>query len=286
MYGLLGTYFQGIPALSSMKRLDVLAGGIPNTNATSAPPTGTVQIQQFVIASTYSSNPYGTMFGSQTLSDGWNAIEKVIASKASVATGAFYVTVTSEHKTTCTTPLARSLSITISQTFTGTNGWSFEGSANYYFNTANSICGTPATTLASIVTTDKNIITSQPDMELRDSANNVIPDSSIVTDNDIETVAAAIANNASLNVTFFGPSYPEGTLGYHWAYSNVQAKSIPIFPTDTTLIKKKKEIMNTIYMYKIQKINHIEKKNFITAVATSSIFQAGATVATACSKVQ
>ena len=283
-HDLLAAYFNGVPAMSTLKRIDILTGGVTVNNATSAMPTGKLKTQLYAIASTYGSDPIGTITGKQSISEDYYSSEWMAFSTIRLVNNSGITVRIETNSDNCdSATLAKQLTININKKF-DQNGLTFFGNVQLYFDTRNNykICSDPTKKLLDFFIDEKNRLAAIPLIELRNS----ITFDSIDTEEKLVAVAESLANTEynsgfsnNYNVSNGGNIYLSV-----WSESWPRQEYIANY-SNMTLEEKKKDVRNKlrefVYYRKVQNATN----TFATELSNSTIFK-DVTVGSICAKAK
>jgi hypothetical protein len=286
MHDLLSSYFNGMPAMSTLKRIDILTGGVLVNSATSAMPTGKLKTQLYSIASTYGSDPIGTLSGKQTISEDYYSNNWIVSSMIKLyENSGITVSINTNHYDCNLASLANELNVGIRKRF-NLDGSSFSGSVILQLdsNSNSKICADPNKKILDLIIEEKNRLEAIPTIELGNS----ITVESIDTEAELAVVANGLANT-SYDAVF--PNY----------YGNYELGSILLFvnsenyahqePLSTqnnsnyTLEDKQKDVRNKLRRFLYNRKNQLATKAFAAELSNSPVFK-NTTLGNLCTKAK
>jgi hypothetical protein len=286
VYNLAGAYFNGVPAISTLKRVDVLAGGLAFDNATSSPLAGKQKTQLYAVSSTYGSVPTGNVDGYMELQNGYDRFEVGTYSNVRVKLGdGGILRMSAAHDLCATGEKSPDLSVDYS------NYVSISGLGPFYlsFNVAfaskysTGVCGDTARKISDILADAKTINSGNGVPKLMNTStfpNTEIPYTDIDTEAKRASLALSLAQaNKNLN------NYYSSLAGAVYCGFSYYDPSLGELPTDSNVEKYRKRNLQALNNFVRNRQCYFEIDSFVDRILTSGILKS-TTFATACSKAK
>lgn len=287
VYNLAGVYFNGVPAISTLKRVDLLAGGLAFDNATAAPVIGRQRTQLYSVSSSYGSVPTGNVDGYMELHNGydgrfevgtWSNVRVKLSDGGVLRLNASHDSCGLNEKSS-TSYIEYNDSVNMGDL----------GQASLYFSVyfgsssgGSSVCGSTARKISDILGDSKAINLGNGEPKLIESwSTNEIPYSEI--DSSAKRIAKALTLAQSGKTLYYGfSSVGAGSVG---CYANFYDPALIELPSDSDEEKRRKRNLNILNQFVRHRQCWLEINSFIDRILSSGVLKS-TTFATACSKAK
>lgn len=287
-YELMGAYFNGMPALSTVKRIDVLTGGVAVNNATSDALTGKVKASLYPTVSTYASDPAGIVIGNQQLTDYYLSIKQGISSNLKFKGDKDLLVELSglQHENCEISTLADRISLKVSKTLTQ-DGRKYYTQIHLFDNSYNKPCGDSTKKTIDLINVQKEMY-----LKYQEPSFPYLHETEPVTFESInsEQKIAILAQYLEDNI---GVSYSPYSLSP--IYSNLisaEPESYEIYEyapqkqiSEMTSDERKAHIRNDIRYFAREVGRYRAINSFLNDLTSTTLFK-NTTLSTICSKVK
>jgi hypothetical protein len=285
VYNLAGAYFNGVPAISTLKRVDVLSGGLAFDNATATPVIGKQRTQLYSVSSSYGSVPTGNVDGYMELQNGYDSrFEVGTWSNVRIKLSDGGVLRLNASHDSC------GLNEKSSNSYIDYNSsvnMGDLGQANLYFSVyfgsssgGSSVCGSTARKISDIIGDSKAINLGNGEPRLMASGTE-IPYSEIDTSAKRSAKALTLAQSGIILWSGFY-TVVAGSVG---CYANFYDPALNELPSDSDEEKRRKRNLNVLGQFVRHRQCWLEINSFIDRILSSGVLKS-TTFATACSKAK